>query len=509
MPGGINVPLDVFSAWPAPNYNDPVTQPKHVLVFSCIIGPISVALLFARLWVRIHMQHNAGWDDWLMLAAAVSGPVLLSVGYPLTRQLPMSALTVIFPLGKLLSSRSCLLLTLKPVTEVYRFDRHAWDVEYKYFPIQRKFVMAIYILYSITSGLIKLSILLFYRRLSSRAVSPAFRGTMRITIFVIGGYSLAFIIIPLFACRPFSAFWDQVNFAKLARGYEWTCINEGADVVAHGIISTLQDLVVAFLPTLLCWNLQMPLRPKIALYSIFALGYTSVAVGAMRTYQGYRLFFTTYDVTWIASDIWLWSLLELHIGSMCANAPALKIFFEKVLKVDRLTTWTRSRSRSQLYGSKRQHSSKDISLSRSAHRSAMRRNWFRRLIHSSDDEGFQPKISYPRGATLQMNAHIEPTQNTPRDSMTKTLTSEYIDTILIYDNRTNDIEMGALPRRPSDEDVQALPSLQTPVSSRARDGRPPPLSQVCKGWNIEGRRHVWRPWERNAQVQEDEHPQWV
>jgi hypothetical protein len=421
----------------------------------------------------------------------------------------MSALTVIFPLSKSRSPRSYLQLILDTVTEVYRFDRHAWDVEYKYFPIQRKFVMAIYILYSLTSGLIKLSILLFYRRLSSRAVSPAFRWTMRITIFVIGGYSIAFIIIPIFACRPSSAFWDQVDFIKIARGYEWTCINEGADVVAHGIISTAQDLVVAFLPTLLCWNLQMPLRQKIALYSIFALGYTSVAVGAMRTYQGYRLFFTTYDVTWVASDIWLWSLLELHIGSMCANAPALKILFERVLKVDRLTSWTRSRSRSQSHGSKRQHSSKDNSLPRSAHGNAERRDWFRRLVRSSDNECSQLKISHPRGATLQTNAHVDPSYNTPRDSMTKPLTSEYIDTILIHDNRTNDIEMGTLPRSPSDDDVQALPPLQNPVSSKSRGGRPPPLSQVRTSWNIEGQRYVWRPWERNARVQEDELPRWI
>lgn len=422
----------------------------------------------------------------------------------------MSALTIIFPLGNSSTPCGCLLLTLDTVTEVYRFDRHAWDVEYRYFPIQRKFVMAIYILYSLASGLIKLSILLFYRRLSSRAVSPAFRWTMRITIFIIGGYSIAFITIPLFACRPFSAFWDQVDLVKLARGYEWTCINEGADVVAHGVISTVQDLMVAFLPTILCWNLQMPLRQKIALYSIFALGYSSVAVGAMRTYQGYRLFFTTYDVTWVASDIWLWSLLELHIGSMCANAPALKIFFEKVLKVDRLTTWTRSRSRSQSYGSKRQHSSKDNSLSKSAHMSAERRKWFRRFIHSSDDEGSQLKIPYSCGATLQMNARIEPSQNTPRDSMTKPLTSEYIDSILIHDNRTNDVEMVTLPRKPLDDDnVQALPPLQRPMSSRPRNARPPPLSQVRKSWNLEGRRYVWRPWERNARVQEDGLPRWI
>lgn len=368
--------------------------------------------------------------------------------------------------------------------------------------------MAIYTLYTLTSGLIKLSILLFYRRLSSRAVSPAFHWTMRISIFVIGAYSITFVLIPIFMCRPISAFWDQVDFAKLARGYEYTCINEGVDVVAHGIISTVQDLVVAFLPTMLCWNLQMPLRQRIALYSIFALGYTSVALGAMRTYQGYRLFFTTYDVTWVASDIWLWSLLELHIGSMCANAPALKIFFEKVLEVDRLTSWTRSRSRSQSYGSKKQNSSKYNGMSGSTHGQTERRNWFKRLISSrgnGSSHRSQLNISYPHGTTLRMNAHVDHNQVVPRDSMTKPLASEYIDTILMHDNYANDIEMGRPPTSHSNDDVQALPALHAPKSLRQRDGRPPPLSQVRTSWNIEGRRYVWRPWERNARVQEDEH----
>lgn len=367
--------------------------------------------------------------------------------------------------------------------------------------------MAIYVLYSMASGLIKLSILLFYRRLSSRAISPAFRWTMRIAILVIGGYSIAFSIVPIFACRPISAFWDQVDFDKLARGYKWTCINEGAEVVANGIISTVQDLVVAFLPTILCWNLQIPLRQKIALYSIFALGYTSVAVGAMRTYQAYRLFFTTYDVTWVASDAWLWSLLELHIGSMCANAPALKIFFEKVLKVDRLTSWTRSRSRSQSYGSKKQNSSKDYGVSRRTGQTEGS-NWFSRLLRLSSSEGSHLRISHPRGSTLQRNAHVDPNQARPRDSIKKPLTSEYMDMVLM-ENCANDFEMGRLPASHLNDDVHTPLPLQIPAPSIDRDGSPRPLSQVRASWNIDGRRYVWRPWERNAAVQDEHHPQWV
>lgn len=62
MSGGIHPPMEQWQKWPKPNYIDPVTQPKYVLIFSCLLGPISSALIFARLWARIHIQNNAGWD---------------------------------------------------------------------------------------------------------------------------------------------------------------------------------------------------------------------------------------------------------------------------------------------------------------------------------------------------------------------------------------------------------------------------------------------------------------
>jgi hypothetical protein len=71
MPGGIQVPIEQLLKWPVPNYHDPTTRPPVILVLSCIIGPISIALLCTRLWVRVHVQRSAGLDDWLMLASLV------------------------------------------------------------------------------------------------------------------------------------------------------------------------------------------------------------------------------------------------------------------------------------------------------------------------------------------------------------------------------------------------------------------------------------------------------
>ncbi|KAH8728095.1 hypothetical protein GQ44DRAFT_609764 [Phaeosphaeriaceae sp. PMI808] len=67
----ISIPPEQWSEWPAPNYDNPATKPRYALVFVCFLGPLSIALTSARLWIRILVQRNAGLDDWLMLASLV------------------------------------------------------------------------------------------------------------------------------------------------------------------------------------------------------------------------------------------------------------------------------------------------------------------------------------------------------------------------------------------------------------------------------------------------------
>ncbi|KAF2871683.1 hypothetical protein BDV95DRAFT_457021, partial [Massariosphaeria phaeospora] len=289
-------PLDTILSWPTPNYVDPETKSKAVLIIACVFGPLTLGLFIGRLWVRLKIQKNAGWDDWLMIVAMV----------------PVMALTVILPL----------------ITEVYHTNKHIWDVKPRYFVTQRKFLLVIETVFSFATGLIKISILLFFRRLSSRSVTPSFRHATWISIGFIATSSIAFTLVPIFGCQPISAFWEQVDWEKRTHGYKFSCFNEGADVTAAGIISAIQDLITAVLPTFLYWNLQVPLRQKIALFGIFAFGYVGVAIGAARAYLCWYAFFGTYDVTWAAWDTSLFTLLELHIGTTCANAPALKVFFK-------------------------------------------------------------------------------------------------------------------------------------------------------------------------------------
>jgi hypothetical protein len=51
----------------------------------------------------------------------------------------------------------------------------------------------------------------------------------------------------------------------------------------------------------------------------------------VRFYYTYKIFYTTYDVTWYCNRAWLWLGVESHLGIICASAPALKYYFRKDL----------------------------------------------------------------------------------------------------------------------------------------------------------------------------------
>ena len=68
-------PLEVLASWPQPNYKNPVTRGPALMIVELAILPIALTCVTLRLWIRIRWLHKSWWDDWLMVAAAVSFPV--------------------------------------------------------------------------------------------------------------------------------------------------------------------------------------------------------------------------------------------------------------------------------------------------------------------------------------------------------------------------------------------------------------------------------------------------
>jgi hypothetical protein len=140
--------------------------------------------------------------------------------------------------------------------------------------------MVIEALYIVSTGLTKISILLFYRRLSTGAVSATFHWAVRGCIAFVICYMVTFLCTLFLGCLPINAYWDQVSIAWIVaphvEGVDYRCFNEGANLLSASAISILQDFMACGMPMLLFWKLQMPRRQKIALGAIFGVGFLFV-----------------------------------------------------------------------------------------------------------------------------------------------------------------------------------------------------------------------------------------
>lgn len=194
--------------------------------------------------------------------------------------------------------------------------------------MQRKIVFLVYLLYVLTSSLIKTSVLLFYRRLDARSISRTFRLATHCSILFILLYLTAFIIVLCTGCRPLEAFWNQFDVKLQLEGYAYSCwYSEEADIMAATIISAVQDAITAGLPTLLYWGLRIPRRQKIALTAVFAASYIVVAICMVRVHFVWEIFHNPlYDGTWTTWPALLLLVIEVNLGAILASIPALKVF---------------------------------------------------------------------------------------------------------------------------------------------------------------------------------------
>lgn len=113
----------------------------------------------------------------------------------------------------------------------------------------------------LTLTIIKLSILLMYRRLfPSRAIGVAVK--------VLGGISitwaLTYIVIISLQCMPLQKWWQPAT--------EGTCLDLFAIYLGNAIPNIFTDVLILVLPITQVWRLQVRLWQRIVLIGIFLLG---------------------------------------------------------------------------------------------------------------------------------------------------------------------------------------------------------------------------------------------
>jgi hypothetical protein len=139
-------------------------------------------------------------------------------------------------------------------------------------------------LYLTATCSVKISVLLFYRRLSSNFNRPFLIATW-IGIAYNIGYYVSFIIVLSFACRPTQAYWLAFNLQWTTTN-KFTCVDDHVALPMSAGLSVLGDFYSTLIPCVLILRLNLPRRQKLALYSLFLLGFLVVAAGLVRA-RGY------------------------------------------------------------------------------------------------------------------------------------------------------------------------------------------------------------------------------
>ena len=117
------------------------------------------------------------------------------------------------------------------------------------------------IIYVIAIGLIKYSVLLFYRRLFP---SKSVMKILQVVASVVLAWQIAIIAGYTWECRPVQKAWDTT--------VPGTCIDLKKLWLGNAIPNILTDIVVIIIPLPLIWNLHLPRFQRLLLCGVFLTG---------------------------------------------------------------------------------------------------------------------------------------------------------------------------------------------------------------------------------------------
>ncbi|KAE9368311.1 hypothetical protein N431DRAFT_347037 [Stipitochalara longipes BDJ] len=285
------VPLSVILSWPKPNYVDPIRRGPALVIVNSLLLPVALVIVGLRLYTRLVICRSAGLDDLFIALAAV----------------PAIGLTIAVCLA---ASR-------------YSWDVHIWDVPLQNIIPSRQVTFTAQFLFLWATNLTKISILLFYRRLSAPSMKKIFDYCVCGTLAFVVCYTIALSIALLKVCTPLAGFWDV--------SVPHHCIDQIKFELAAAMLNIIIDFVIMVLPLPTIWSLQLPKRQKWALSGVFMLGMLVCIAGAIRAYYIDVLVSKTYDTTWEGFMLWIFVALEVDIALICASAPVLKPLFRRYL----------------------------------------------------------------------------------------------------------------------------------------------------------------------------------
>ncbi|KAK1594908.1 CFEM domain-containing protein [Colletotrichum navitas] len=273
------------------DYPYPYSPLQHIGFFILFFFPVVAVIVVAlRVYSRISSKQF-GWDDGLICLATAD-----SVAETIASYFGMR----------------------------YAFlGVHVYDIPLQADPrLGFQWNYIIQILYNPILALVKTSMLMFLLRLSGQ------KRPVRLTIIGLNVFNIALMIAifftVVFQCQPISYFWERMGRDPPKDG---KCIDTSAFYVSTAALTIFTDVVFLALPFWIFLGLQMPIRVKIALLAVFALGAVVTLFSILRLLVLIEISYhlntqdPTYDIRFTLSAV------ETNLAIIAASAPALRGLF--------------------------------------------------------------------------------------------------------------------------------------------------------------------------------------
>ncbi|KAF8243867.1 hypothetical protein K440DRAFT_520230, partial [Wilcoxina mikolae CBS 423.85] len=247
---------------------------------------ITVLVLIGRFYSRFSILKRVGNDDWCILAAAVG----------------------------MFATIALHLLMIK-----YGGGRHVWDITMDQMSQQFTIGTVTRVLYLPTVACVRVSILLFMRRLSPHVAMQV--GTA-ILIFVNIAVAVICACLLMFNCTPARSFWVFPPLRPPGR----KCVgNDLAIEKAVPIVNALLDFVVWLVPVTMMWNVRfLGWKQKVLQIMLLGLGLVACIPSVLRLPNIDSM---KKDMSWHGVALSLWTDVEIGVAIMAASVPALYPLF--------------------------------------------------------------------------------------------------------------------------------------------------------------------------------------
>ncbi|KAF3163874.1 hypothetical protein TWF751_009897 [Orbilia oligospora] len=189
------------------------------------------------------------------------------------------------------------------------YDR-TWDSIYA----NSKVALALTLFYPLTMMTIKLSLCLFYYRMTTMAY---IQWGVWVTSFIIIGNTIAGFFVSLFQCSPINN-WDSPYTATCRRQSEQRKV-----LIAMGAIYIFTDVLVWALPIPMVFQLKLYPRQRILALCTFGVGAFAVVASGFRLSSLIdNLALNARGTSTLIIDAW--TIIEMNVALLCACAPAIR-----------------------------------------------------------------------------------------------------------------------------------------------------------------------------------------